>query len=537
MGELFVRTPLLSEGYLNDPQGNRERFLRGRFGGSDEDRLYRTGDLGRLLPDGNIEFCRRSDDQIKARGFRIEPAEVETALAAHPGVSAAVVLALPDPAGESYLAAGVVLVAESGIDPGELSSFAARTLPPHMVPRRIISIDSLPLTPNGKLDRRALAAALQAVPAFSAAPPRNETEAVLCRIWSEVLLGGPAERSESSGGEQMVGIHDSFFELGGHSISAMRLLARLREELKVELPLRSIFDNPTVAGMAQSLRREPDTEHYCYLPRESSYVSLVSMQPNGTRRPLFLVAGAHADEDQFLRYLSNLIPNLGLDQPVYGFKPAGLDGRSQAHVSVAEMAAEYVAELRRFQPEGPYLLGGECVGGIVAYEMAQILHEIGERVGLLVLMDTPRPSSGRALRSRRIMVSRRFWHLILHLRAVLRLPPFQGLRYLVAVARRKAGQLLASDPKQRVARRIRRVEVSYPRIMFRYRPKPYPGRLTLLVNERDQALNPDLGWGRLAAGGLDVRVVPGDHLTRLTVHGRKAARALRECLDEASATN
>jgi acyl carrier protein len=197
--------------------------------------MYKTGDRARYRSDGTIEYLGRLDSQVKVRGFRIELGEVESALAAHASVAGAVAVARVEDTGDCRLVGYVV--ATNGTKPGDILEFLRRRLPGHMVPSALVLLDALPLTPNGKIDRQALPAPV-AVRRHAAEPPRTATEATLSAIWA-ALLGAPE-----------MGVHDNFFELGGHSLLAAQLVARIEEVFRTTLPVRSLFDAPTVARMA-----------------------------------------------------------------------------------------------------------------------------------------------------------------------------------------------------------------------------------------------------------------------------------------------
>ncbi|HEU4558073.1 MAG TPA: amino acid adenylation domain-containing protein, partial [Longimicrobium sp.] len=224
----------LARGYLDRPEQTAERFLADPHGREPGARLYRTGDRARWRPDGRIEYLGRLDDQVKIRGFRIEPGEVEAALMSHAAVREARVLAREDRPGEKQLVAYVV----GGVDPGELRTHVRQSLPEYMVPAAFVVLDRLPLTPNGKLDRDALPAPEFASAEETYVAPRTPAEEVLAGIWAEVLR---LERA---------GVTDNFFELGGHSLLATRVISRIREVFGVELPLRALFEGPTIAEMA-----------------------------------------------------------------------------------------------------------------------------------------------------------------------------------------------------------------------------------------------------------------------------------------------
>ncbi len=245
-GELWIAGTGLARGYAGRPDLTAERFLpdaRTAAGGEPGARAYRTGDLVRYLPDGRLDFLGRTDSQVKIRGFRIELGEIEAILSDEPGVREAVVLVEPSPLGEPRLTAWVT---GEGLTAAVLREGVARRLPAYMVPSSFSFLAAFPLSPSGKIDRRALAAARilseageEVEPGTGAAePPRTPVEELLAGIWREVL------------GIDRVGVEDSFFVLGGHSLLATRVISRLREVLGVELPVRALFEAPTIAALA-----------------------------------------------------------------------------------------------------------------------------------------------------------------------------------------------------------------------------------------------------------------------------------------------
>ncbi|MFL5537436.1 MAG: amino acid adenylation domain-containing protein, partial [Longimicrobiaceae bacterium] len=364
-GEVFTAGAGVARGYARRPALTAERFLPDPFGLPGA-RMYRTLDRGRWLEDGSLEYLGRADAQVKVRGYRIELEEVEQALAAHPAVAEAGVAARGEAGGERHLAA--FLVARAGAErpqAAELRAFLRERVPEYMVPGSFGWLEALPRTGSGKLDRRALpehdgAAAADAVPYVA---PRGELEERLAALWSEVL------------GVERVGVHDDFFDLGGQSILATRLVARVREEMGFELPVASLLTGPTVEQMVQAMMGKKDPAR---LP-------LVPLQTFGGRPPLFVAhpAGGHVMCYHDLAFL------LGMEQPVYGLQPRGIDDGGQAPITVIEeMAAFYVDAVLRLRPSGPYRVAGWSFGGVVAWEMAQQLHAAGHEVDLLALFDT-----------------------------------------------------------------------------------------------------------------------------------------------------
>ena len=239
-GELHIGGHCLARGYLNHPELSAEKFIADPFGNEPGARLYKTGDLGRYLPDGNIEFLGRSDDQVKIRGFRVEPGESEAALAAHPGVRQTVVLVREDEPDEKRLVAYVVPQHEAAPSPSDLRAYLKGKLPDYMVPSAFVFIDSIPLSPHGKVDRQALPEPDRNSTdlAEDYVGPRNAVEDIIAAAWSEILRVKP------------IGVYDNFFDLGGHSLKATQVISRLRKAFQSEIPLRLIFESPTIAELA-----------------------------------------------------------------------------------------------------------------------------------------------------------------------------------------------------------------------------------------------------------------------------------------------
>jgi amino acid adenylation domain-containing protein len=241
-GELCIGGKGIAAGYMNQPQQTAERFVPDPFAGNSAARMYRTGDLARFLPDGSVEFLGRIDQQVKIRGFRVEPAEIEAALKRHAGVHQVAVVPFEEN-GDKKLVAYVVPAGDNRIASDALRALAQQHLPEYMVPSWFVMLDSLPLTANGKLDRRALPApgAEQSERAVEA--PRNAVEEGVVAIWREVL------------NLPRIGLHDNFFDLGGHSLLATQVISRVCTRFQVQVPLRVLFETPTVAGLARVIEQ------------------------------------------------------------------------------------------------------------------------------------------------------------------------------------------------------------------------------------------------------------------------------------------
>ena len=282
----------------------------------------------------------------------------------HEGVTQCVVTAREATSGDKRLIAYFESQQGSGPEGSDLLAHLKKELPDYMLPSAFVRLEKLPLTPNGKIDRKALPAPEERIGIrddFVA--PRDLLEQGLASAWSKVLK------------VKHVGLRDNFFELGGHSLAAVQLLSEVEKLTGRTLPLATLFQASTVEAFAEILRRDGWTP---------SWASLVPIQPRGSKCPLFLVHGA---EGNVLLY-RQLTRYLGSDQPVYGLQSQGLNGDGRFDETIHDMASRYIKEIVTVQPQGPYFLGGYCLGGIIAFEMAQQLSGMGEKVELVFLLDT-----------------------------------------------------------------------------------------------------------------------------------------------------
>jgi amino acid adenylation domain-containing protein len=502
-GELYIGGIGVARGYLNRPELTAERFLPDPFSPERGGRLYKTGDRCRYREDGALEFLGRIDDQVKLRGYRIELGEIESALAASSDVQSCAVAARGDSPSTMQLVGYVVPRRNQSPTPESLQRFLKQTLPEFMVPAQFVMLQALPLTPNGKLDRKALAAATPEPSSNGAGfiGPRTRTESEIAAIWSELL------------GLERVGIHDDFFELGGHSLMAVRAVSKMREVFGVDLPLATLLQTSTIAGLAEILGDQQWTP---------SWSSLVPIRPDGSRPPLFLM---HAHGGNVLEYRA-LASRLDPAQPVYAFQARGLDGQIVKDASLEDMAAAYVEELRSFQPEGPYYLGGFCLGGLLALEAAQQLTASGKSVGLVVMIQSMHPDAGRYRPAATLL--HRWWgraakRLDLELENLSHTGPSyvkERRRRIWDLARTRAVIALDNmrgnipdDPSRRTTLYVSEVlGLEHQRAMKMYRPRPYGGDVLLFrASKQLPGLQADeyLGWRPTLYGALEVCETPG----------------------------
>ncbi len=525
-GELHIGGDGVARGYLNRPRLSAEKFIADPFCHQPGARIYNTGDLALFLKDGRLQCLGRTDFQAKVRGFRVEPGEVETLLNRHPQVAQSAVVVRPDSLGENQLVA--YLVAQPGASPGlgDLKQHLREQLPEYMIPARFVFVPNLPLTPNGKIDRNSLPAVpddRQGRGESDYVAAGDALELQLSRIWESVL------------GVKPIGVRDNFFDLGGHSLLAARLFSQLKKALGVNLPLATLFRAPTIEQLAQVVRDQGG---------KADWSSLVPIQPGGSRPPLFFVHGAGGN---VLLY-RDLSRHLGPDQPFYGFQARGLGGNGPAYTRFEDMAAHYLAEMRRFQPQGPYYLGGYCLGGAIALEMAQQLAARGQETALLAMIETYNIQAGRGPLPARYEWYHRLQNLKYHWDNLWLLKRDDKLSFLKI----KGGTTLRRT-RARVTMRLARgarllrlpwgedhPHVGLTRINDRahvdYRPARYPGKITLFRPQKHYAGydDDDFGWGEVAAGGVEVHVLPV--LPRGTLAEpfvRRLAAELAECLDRA----
>ena len=500
-GDLYVSGPGLARGYHNRPEITAERFVDNPF--IPGARMYKTGDLARYLVDGNLEFAGRIDDQVKIRGYRIELAEIEAMLGSHPGIHEVVVTARENKSGEKTLVAYLVPTREKVPTSSEVRSYLEQKLPHYMVPSAFVLLEVMPKTPNGKVDKRSLPA--PKVSDFAEAQeyvaPQGELQTQLVKIWEMVLDKKP------------VGIRDNFFELGGHSLLAARLMHRIEQQLGERLPLSALLQAPTIEQLAALLHHQEAS---------TGFSTLVAIQSEGTKPPFFCVHGVGGNVVGF----RDLAKHLGNDQPFYAIQPQGLDGKHECLTNIQEMAERYIQEIRRVQPEGPYRIGGYSFGGLVAYEMAQILESQGVDVALLALFDTyPGKMQSRASQLKNLRT----------------LPVKEQLSFVW-----KKGTFVLSTLQKRLElqflpRALRNVRQGCAKAAANYDVQPYKRRVTLFrVREKSVgSLNdPYAIWWRVAAGGVDLREISGDHLSLLKEpQVRLMAEELADCLSQRTPQN
>jgi aspartate racemase len=628
-GELCIGGGGLARGYWRREELTAEKFVANPFNGEPGERLYKTGDLARWRSDGVIEFLGRLDNQIKLRGYRIEPGEIETALKQQPGVLDCAVVVREETPGDKRLIGYVV----GSSSQTELLAALRKTLPDYMVPSAIVALPALPRTPNGKLDRNALpvpASSEQSTDDFTA--PKTPLEEKLAAIWAAVL------------GLERIGTRDNFFDLGGHSLAGLRVVNQLSEALGVHLSPVIFFQAPTIAAMAELLQRNhpaavvgwiergaadgalkpksagpaesvrpylglqleliaiweevlgarrigirdnffelggssllagemlqraeaafgktipldafeknPTVEYLAAeLARQAmeEWPSLLKVNDAGTRTPFFYL---HGDLSGGGFYSLKLSRALGPDQPFYVLPPQ--DVRTLPETPTIEgMAAAHLQALRAVRPKGPYVIGGFCLGGMVACELAQQIAASGDTVKMLLVIDAAPEEKGlRALRHLAEVLAKLFrwddyaqvehfgqWSLRceqfalwyqLNVQTQIRLVLRQIRNLIVA----NVGKLrLQAKPPLSAAEplvRERNVPLAFMWAAAGYRPRPYSGPVAVLLSEDLLRRGNHIAraWRQLAPK-TTVHPLRGRHLECITAHVDTLAGEIDSCL-------
>ncbi|NWF69420.1 MAG: amino acid adenylation domain-containing protein [Chloroflexi bacterium] len=497
-GELYIGGRCVASGYLNRPDLSAERFVANPFSNDPTQRLYKTGDLMRYLPDGNIEFLGRIDQQAKIRGHRVELGEIEAALAQHAHVRRCVVIARDDEHGQKYLAAYLVVQGKALVA-SKWRSFLKETLPDYMIPAAYVLLETLPLTPNGKIDRKALPA-----PSFDEhegefVAPRTPTEIVLASIWGEIL------------GHSQIGIHDNFYDLGGHSLLAIRIFTQIERRLHKHLPMAVLFNAPTVARLAKIIDSTTESD------KVVQHSPIIKIQPHGSRPPFFCVGGGVID-------LNHLARQLGNDQPFYALHWQGLAAHQTLSASVDMVAEAFIEEIKSIQPRGPYYLGGCFASGLVAVEIARRLKEQGEEVAFLAAIATvPRPRTvaeraqgkvtkillGGPAKWRDTLTT--VYNEILHIGETIENIQhifWKGAVRLSKITGRPLPFVLRTGLYEEFA--VRRATNNYVAPAF------YDGEMTLFLPPGwydSFSVRPQWGWGEVLANTPQVYKIPGDPCT------------------------
>jgi len=481
-GELYIGGSGVARGYLGQPALTAASFLPDPFG-SYGGRLYRTGDVVRCRSNGILEFVGRIDDQVKIRGHRVEPGEVESALLQHSNIQQAVVVSR-ECEGSGRELIGYIVPKDKTLDIDQVRHFLQAKVPAYVIPATFVTLEAIPLTKNGKVDRGRLPPP-KAAPSVVVVEDGDSTETQIRDIWVALLNRNDVRR------------HDNFFSLGGHSLMAVSLAARLSQLFATNVQVRSIFEKPTISELAEALRAKT-------IPGASSSPSVIAIRSQGRKPPFFAVHPSGG----MVRCYESLARHLSSDQPFYAFQSRGLDNEDQPLTSVEEMAALYISEMRMIQRSGPYFIGGWSLGGLVAYEMAQKLREVGEKTGQLVLFDS-RPRLQKRISSYHAEVSRSeenefLDRLLAHREFPIQTTHFLSFEEKMGLAFQKSEMPTITDMTR--FRAMVRVSILNERSAINYLARPYDGPLVLFRTSlpiRTDSLDPQpdsrpaYGWEQL----------------------------------------
>lgn len=528
VGELVVCSSHLFAGYWHRPDLDASVLSVDAANGLPR---YRTGDLGRWR-EGELELVGRSDTEVKVRGHRVVPGEIEQSLLALPEVIDAVVDARPDLMGTNQLVAWVAPA--DGVDEEQVRSALGSSVKRHLVPATFVLVDALPLLPNGKLDRRALpeppTGRPTGLPAYVA--PQGDVEEMVLDAWEQIFPMRP------------IGLHDPFDALGGRSLDAAQMLVVLESRHGVQVPMADLIEATTIAGVAERIRH--DRRRQSSIGRRNA---ITVVTPETSARPtLYCLHDLHGTAYS----LRHLAPLLGVDQPLAGFESPFLDGNRAPFTSLETLALRHVTDLQRHQPAGPYYLAGYSFGGVLAFEMARQLVAAGESVPFLGVFDVGPGYRGRHFHPRRppqkptltvpmapgeagrLETLRWYGDLALH----------SPLDLVENVLIRTGADRLADRAREERDLRLRGAIHPARRLWYAWRThwklarsyswddRRYPGPLTLFWAEESASADATMGWGSVVERDLRIVRVPIKHETFLQKEGVEGiADALRAELD------
>jgi len=569
-GELFIGGVALARGYFERPDVTAEKFVPDPFrtnlvgqtpppvtvrqtpspaepasGGARETmtgegacptnagpaRLYKTGDLARWLPNGEIEFLGRIDHQVKIRGYRVELGEIEAALNKLPDVRESIVVAREQVPGQKHLVAYIVPQKGGSPETAKLRQELRKHLPDYMVPSAFVFLEKLPLTPSGKVDRKSLPAPEQQTPPAAPANPNEKPwlpiQFQLVQIWEEIL------------GVKPVGIRDNFFDLGGHSLLAVKMMDRVEEVTGRKLPVTALFEDATITHLAELILSD----------EQSAVAPVIELQTRGDRLPLYFLHGDIIGGGFYARDISRL---LGDRQPFYVLPPVDLTDSSLP--TVEEMATQHLRDLRAHRPRGPYLLGGFCIGGLIAYEMALRLEAAGEEVVFVAMIDPELPGAfhranlrlTRWIARRRNLTPRQTTRLfarghkvLFRLREEWNAPLRDKAQFILRKTRKlfgANGHGSEGDSRPTPAEESsdeQDILATFQWILSSYDPPRYDGPVAIFLTEEQEAFAPYLRrkWLKCAPGA-EVHGLEGKHLGAITTNVATLSARLNECLEE-----
>lgn len=527
-GELLIGGEGVAIGYLNRPELNREKFLPDPFDTTPGARVYRTGDLVKLRNDGTFDFLGRNDNQIKLRGFRIEPGEIESLLTMHPAVRQAVVVIREDYGTVKRLVAYLEGENSQSVNVS-FKDFLSAYLPGYMIPSAFVWMDELPHTGNGKIDRKLLPVpdTMEVDTSQQDIAPQNSTEEAMLEIWKEILK------------LEHISVTDDFFDLGGDSLMAVGLMARVELRFNFRLPLATLFHYSTLRELSSKVSLKESVV---------SWRSLVVIRPMGHKPPVFLIHGAGLN---VLLY-NSLVLHFQAGQPIYALQAWGLDGKEKPLETIEEIASHYISEIRSVSQLGPFALAGFSLGGIIAFEMAKQMNEMGLKTFFVGMFDTVAYTSEEDVP----ILKRKLNHLMFYSHQILfnlKLILFDSSKQRSRFIRLKINSIKQIIERVKLKFNEQKAYITGDRDKLqhfalpvheinnrageRYHLKPTDIRIDLFKARQATFYIAEpkyYGWSEYAKKGVDVHEVPGEHNTIFhPPHDKQFAITLQRCIDEA----
>jgi len=493
-GELCVSGLSLADGYLNRPEMTAEKFVYWKESDNEIKRLYRTGDLARYMPDGNIEYLGRRDTQVKIRGNRVEPGEIEVLINRLNDIQQAIVVAREDVPGLKRLVAYLVS-AKNKPDTEYVRKSIEQRLPDFMHPSAYVWLSQLPKTTSGKVDRKNLPK-----PDHNLAgrndkyvAPRTNVEKIVAEIWEELM------------GIGKISVFDNFFTMGGHSLVAIQIMSRIEKVTGKRLPLATLFEHSTIEKLSLCL----------IVDKPITWRSLVPIKPHGSKMPLYIVHGDGLNVFIF----NNLAINMDEEQPVYGLQARGLKGIDEPLDVMEDIATNYIAEILAQNPTGPYLLAGYSFGGYIAVEMRKQMAAMGKEVKMLIMFDTDAEKSDYKswyyLLPKKI--KRYLPRLVSFLKSAMHHPIITLKDGFQILSQKILGPFSKRDSKN-FYRQIKKINDKHLIAFRNYLMEPFDDKVYLYKAKICTHYVDDtefLGWKKYAKKGVELYEVPGDHLSML----------------------
>jgi len=512
IGQLYIGGVGVARGYANDQEKTNASFMPDPFNNIAGAMMYRTGDLGRMMPDYNMEFLGRKDNQVKINGFRVELGEIESVLNSCEAVYNAIVLAKEGTDGNKRLVA--YIMPNGRFEKQAIADFLKTKLPEYMIPGTWVELESLPVNSNGKIDRKALPEHHEVHEARKILlEPATETEKMLTAIWKDCI--GISECS----------IDDNFFALGGHSLMAVQILSKIEKKIGKKMQLAILFKHPDIRSLAAFIDIEK---------KEIIYKSLVAIKPSGSKTPLYIIHGEGLNVLNF----SSLAEYMDEERPIFGLQARALNGEDAPEETIQQIAAFYLREILQHNPDGPYLIAGYSFGGYVAVEMEKQMQAMGKTIQMLIMFDTDAEKTEYKdwyyLFPRK--VKRHFPIFMSFLKSVLKHPVATFKRQLTNHPPSFLTNYFYRKDSKGFFQLIKKIKEKHLVAFRNYKMEPFDNKVYLFKAKicvhyvNDVAF---LGWKNYAKKDVELFEVPGDHLSMLlTPHVEQFADILEKTLDK-----